>query len=660
MPRSVAPMRRGGPTWRRLGVLLALTLSVATRCAGDSSSGETTSTQEEAAVAAHSGNASHDGWARWMPREHFALRYRRTAAELQAFRSACAWLAPAWHAAHVAHAEMLRVLVWDVRHNFNGLGDAYEPLMLLLRIGRALGRATFMHFDGCNADPDAPPAYGPSRRRERGRGFNCSFDPPAFVSGFGGLNWRWDATQRRRLAKAHSEVVTPLLLQYTCLPLVPDGPAGDPWHGCERVALRFAANDSVTFEAKGTVDGAADALLRYIHDELREVPVLRIATRDQYDFERAGRLPWVCAAAGHPWPAAATAEAQLPPQCSLACETFASWRPKRRLWAALEPALTQLEAWDGAIGLLLRSGVADQVASHGGETLQHAADAIALEEAGASAHSGLQHDLAALLTPCPEGTQHYLRNRLPGAPPCATFYEPDAVVRAAPNETAAHTCAPAEGAKLSVAEREMLLGAASGPLGAYIGCAALAARALARASPPSGGSAGASGGGRYGVMMFSDAPAFKCLLEGSALARAGHVGITPSAPGHVSLAPDGEALKLVALATLADHYLMGLLDAVVLITTTAYSGAAQLRRALHPRLPPDSRLQSLQPAYERWFDVGRDTPGAQTANDAAMLKLLLSAPANANCPTTTSSVARAASAYARSAEEAQDAAGMRQ
>jgi hypothetical protein len=135
---------------------------------------------------------------------------------------------------------------------------------------------------------------------------------------------------------------------------------------------------------------------------------------------------------------------------------------------------------------------------------------------------------------------------------------------------------------------------------------------------------------RYGVMLFSDAPAFKCWLEGSALGMSGHVSTTPSAPGHVAYAPDGAALHAVAQAAVVDHFVMGLLDALLPVTRSAYGGSAQVRRGAPPRMPRGNGMGAPQmaPGLERWFAVGRENlHGAGSARvDDARLAALLAAP----------------------------------
>lgn len=172
---------------------------------------------------------------------------------------------------------------------------------------------------------------------------------------------------------------------------------------------------------------------------------------------------------------------------------------------------------------------------------------------------------------CPEGTRKAWRERVPGAEPCVMWSSGIEQPVAVPTpEAAAETCnvapvsslfkvwsprrgcspprlsgrfssAPAERSPpsnpLTSAQAESKQvsispsSATGGPFGAYIDCAARQARALA------------GGSDRWGVFLMSDAPALKCVAEGSPLAER-HLFVTPTAWGHLQYAgcvPPGAA-----------------------------------------------------------------------------------------------------------------------
>jgi hypothetical protein len=640
-------MRRRAPPPRAAVLLLALLGAACVLRCGASS---------HATAAVYGGASGGDNddptrdpaaaWASWLAGERLAHSYRRAGAELRSFGARCSFLAPGWAAAHAAHAALARVLVVDARHDWNGIGDSLERYTFALRAGRALGRATFLLLDGC-ADASAPPRH-PAQHRAPG---GCAFDPGAHVTGFGGLDWRWDSAVAARVRAAHNlpADAQPVALRYTCEKL-------DYARGCLGAVLRHVGNDSVALAAAHDSEPGvvADVIWGYMRDAMARFPWLRLETVNQGDLAHAARLAWVCPAAGHPVSAEPLAAGEVERGCPLDCETFGNWRPRARTWAAMRPALLAVDGWDGAVGLMLRTGAADHVAAHPG-ALAAAAAASSAAAAPAESAAGLSARLAALFAPCANGTQPHSRDLRDGEAPCVNYASdrPDALP---PDLQGAARCGALGLPAAPDAPDAQLLSAAPGPLGAYIACAAVAAHALAGAAASSASPLAATLKRRYGVMLFSDAPAFKCLLEGSALAASGHAALTPSAPGHVGYAPDGPALYAVAQAAIIDHYVMGLLDALLPITRSAYGGAANLRRATEARVPHGNGVYAaaMQPGYERWFSVGRENlhDGGHLRVDAARLAGLLAAPLGGGCPVTAASVAHTAEAYAKSAAAA--------
>ncbi len=139
-------------------------------------------------------------WAAWRADERLASAYRRTRLELEAFSRECAPLAGYWSDVVDLHESRRRVVVFDVRHNWNGLGDSHERLNFVLRVGRGLGRAAYLWCD-VMADPAGPPRHpGVQPERVVRNHSEGMFDPGAFVTGFGGVSWRWVRARRVRVA----------------------------------------------------------------------------------------------------------------------------------------------------------------------------------------------------------------------------------------------------------------------------------------------------------------------------------------------------------------------------------------------------------------------------------------------------------------------------
>jgi len=179
----------------------------------------------------------------------------------------------------------------------------------------------------------------------------------------------------------------------------------------------------------------------------------------------------------------------------------------------------------------------------------------------------------------------------------------------------------------------------SGPFSAFIACAARAAAALAAqdAAPRS-----------FGVVLFSDSPALKCVAEASELALAGHVLVTPSVPGHIQYAPPGPVLRAAGLAAVTDWYLLGLVDVSLVAFSSAFSGAANVRATRPRRHPPGAADPLLRRGFERWFGVGRENQGLWP-EDVETLRLLTHT--HPGCPTELRAVRAAAALYDRLPED---------
>lgn len=102
-----------------------------------------------------------DVWRGWLDAERVAASFSRTRSELVTYSQRCGWSAQALVDVHSSHASLRRVIVLDVRHPWNGLGDNLERYVMALRSGRALARATFVLFDGCACSDSTPSRVDP-------------------------------------------------------------------------------------------------------------------------------------------------------------------------------------------------------------------------------------------------------------------------------------------------------------------------------------------------------------------------------------------------------------------------------------------------------------------------------------------------------------------
>ena len=99
---------------------------------------------------------------------------------------------------HELHTRLSRVLVYDVRFGWNGVGNSLKRWQALLRLGLAAGRASFLWM----MDPQS----GPPR-------FDLGFYFTAL-----GADYRWSAHSQLavRAAMAARNVTTPTIVQYSC------------------------------------------------------------------------------------------------------------------------------------------------------------------------------------------------------------------------------------------------------------------------------------------------------------------------------------------------------------------------------------------------------------------------------------------------------------
>lgn len=557
------------------------------------------------------------------------------AAQLDSYEQKCEQHAGSLVRVADAHATLSRVVVLDARYGWNGVGDNTERYAFLLRAGRALGRAAFVLFDPCALSPGdaaAVPRADPSMYWRRAGAFGrCAFDPGVWVHQLGGASWRWSGAQAAAVRAAQPPGTQPLRLHYAC-----DRPERDAW-ACTRGSVRRGGSGgAAAFSAEGNATEVAHALWTFLRDDpaVAAHPLLWVSSSVQGDLQVAANLEWMCASGGYP---------PNPPWggCGQACDAFAFWRPRPRLWAALAPTLGAMDRWPGgAVGLMARTGAADHL-----DSLPSAFAPAA--DGGGGGPPPLAPRLAPLFLPCPDPSalRRFWRNRRPGDGPCATYGDEAAGgAGVAPTPAAAVQCGP------DSALAGALAAAAPGPMGLFMACAARAAAALAldRGRP-----------GAWGVLMFSDAPAMKCALEeaaaGAGAGGGGDAWVTPTAPGHIGYAPDTSLLR-TGLAALVDTYAMQLVDFVVPLTKSAFANAASLRRMLPERRPPGwdaPGRRAMAPGFERWFEVGREVQwdggagggaGAPATAGRGINRTLLAllAATTPRCPATRASMAAAA------------------
>lgn len=453
----------------------------------------------------------------------------------------------------------------------NGLGDTHERLNFLLRTGRALGRAAFLWCD-TEADPEGP-KRAPYQNAERivRPYLKGMFDPGAYVNGFGGVKWRWSKGRREAAERAHPG--TPwLFLQYECM-RVGEG-------GCVRAHLRFGENSSMIADVD-TKDSAetAQRIFTLLNKDFGPYPLIRLQTSVQGDMTPESRLPEVC-------PRGLGAEP--PMHCDQYCESFFNWRPNRKTWVALRPHLSKMEAWKATVGLTVRTGAADHYGALP-EVLERSA-------APSLTTTALAAQLEALFAPCDKDSPPYRRDRQVGEQECVNWNSDDPTAPP-PSFAIALQC----GGTLGSPEAPPMYTESAGPLGSFIECAARASRSLAAQAMGEGAEAGEA----WGVMLFSDSPAMKCLMEG-AHSLGNHSHVTPTAAGHVQYAPDGDILHAVGRMTIVDWYLIGLMDWQMVVLGSAFGGSTNVRRKVSPQRPEGSDLDRMHRGFERWFESGRE------------------------------------------------------
>ena len=585
------------------------------------------------------GNDAAHLWSTWLAAERYAHRWRRTRKELAAFDANCGvTLLKDWVGRHTAHEELTSVLVVDGRHEWPGLGTAFDFLNARQRLGSGLGRASFQLLCPCSASASTPPH--PADAHNATAAARCRADPAAHVHAFGGWSWRWDAAAEERVqgaAAARGEArLREKAVTYICRRRTP--------HGCAHAQL--VDGTQLLMNATGwPADVAASTLasLRSLHAHrwLRLLPQTHEDLNDVVRFELSRPADGPCASQGsNETRCFAAVEAMRK------CEAFALWRPTRITWHYLQPLLKKTDGWRSIVALGMRTGVADHVAAF--------PSALAVQPHPSTNHTAWLGRLSSLLSPCaqetPAGTGG-ARNVSLNPEPCVKWEhgsERWLGDSAAPRRVAAECTGQKPGAGASSWSE------VPGILGVFFDCAAnIAAHLAANDAEPHPGEhgprlysvdAGRHNSSAFGVMLFSDAPALRCALEASRLGTNGHVGMTPTFPGHVSYAPPGRAagtlVSAVTRAAVSDFYALGLSDVFIRATGSVFYNAARKRASLPElavaRAPPIGR--------EHWFSAGREHLRGSTGVQADLLDLLCRTPLE-ECPAVAADVAAAREEY---------------
>ena len=554
--------------------------------------------------------------------------------ELTAFNSSCSWLGPALASNALLYSNLSRVLVFDGRHTlWPGLGDSLSNWIPLLRLGRALGRATFLWLgdETCGAgeashsiEPPPPPIQEGSVRR------GCGIDGGVFFNHLGGATWRWTARTRADVVAAQGGGDNELFLIWQC-------------HGEEKIYDQTNASQSMCTNAtlihggNGTMYSAASNLSgvwSMLHG--MRAPWVRLKLRFVEDLHSLAVSMTACNAA--------SVRPPFVPEHAVACavhncEFFAATRPTPRTLAALRPYLHVLDNTSTAlVAVVLRTGVADHASRFPDLEARARARATAFGSVDA-----LQAAIAPMFEPCPPQARRVWREAANGSSPCVSWHDKAWVPGEKPLFPDKRVAAACGIGDASIAAEVLSNGshalppllfpdmAGSGPLGAVMECAAQVgariSRQLARDSD-------AGGQPRYLVFVTSDAPALKCLAEAGPLGRAGVAMITPSRLGHVQYVWAGDSFeearrKMRALtpAAVVDYYILGLSHVILAPFLSAFVNVARRRSFVDGRMGGTV----LPSGYEQWFSAGREANMPHDRVNASLVELL-SATLPGACP----------------------------
>lgn len=328
--------------------------------------------------------------------------------ELAIFRSSCECTRRIEHRRASLHKSLRRVIVFDLRFGWWGIGNSLIRWLNLLQCGLALNRASFLWM----RDEQAP-AHGNGSSIKQTRQL---FDMGQYYSSVSGVSWQWSTRAEARVRAAHGPGAHPVMFKYH---LSPDESF---WLHRENASDHHAHHDGIHGTRREEKDGKLLAWLA-----MRREPWILVDLRPRWQtgFEPSRRFAgamlsgqigngtewgggWdaVCGprsglgpvsdqlskerwrTTGTNWSlrtrggvsSAAWPSSALTSRISSRCEAFALLRPRRQLQKHIVPILKRMDDAQHVIGMHMRTGLADwQALAHRG--------AAAWEQAAAAAAS---------------------------------------------------------------------------------------------------------------------------------------------------------------------------------------------------------------------------------------------------------------------------------
>ena len=471
------------------------------------------------------------------------------------------------------HRSLERVTVLDGSHfRWEGLGNSGVRWMGLMRWGLSTGRATFLRLtqdcSGAGRREDHAPTSGrPSDR-------TCHLDPGDYVTGWGGVDWRWGtATERRVTQQMAARGAQELLLEYECVKHVAPG--------CGVAALRFPNGSKLELREP-------DQMLAFFRTTAH--PLIRLKLHQQESLEHSYSKPealrtvlplTACPVAGGP--------AFNTREFCLKCETFALMQPRPRLMRALLPALRKLEPYDVLVGVHLRTGYADWQFRNSEKSFRAAGAEVAVAQPPERRLRDHWERLDSFLRDCKQVELG----------PCFNWESP--------GRGRAPTADDALGCRVGRHRPTFELSADEAPRGtlaSLLTCAARLGETLvmdnAHKAATAASTAAAAAGApappmRWGLLVLSDSPAFPSLaahlpalqrhryggvVTSHGLGRIGHSSFTKSCSGVVGKCDYGRDPGGTWTRSMVDFYLAGVVDAFAKALFTSFIWATMRRNLL--------------------------------------------------------------------------------
>jgi hypothetical protein len=544
--------------------------------------------------------------------------------ELHAYQTGCACTQLIEAQRIKLHATLERVVVFDVRFGWNGLGDSLDRWINLLRLGAVAGRAAFLWMSD-----RVEGRYNQHHRHaaERDAAGYEGFDLGEYFVSIDGADWQWSSKTAGLVAQAMARrgVTAPLLVDYRC-----DQPRS---FFCAHARLRWTsgasswANRSIGSGKIGGIGGSsggvghgssalegslqiptaeaesAGVLVEWI--AARREPWLLVRTHQQLALEASGRAALAALTQGPHSPCAHHHDtrgvkvawrpnATRPAVWSavdLNCEAFALLRPRPWFELRLRPHLGRLEALTPLVAIHLRTGFVDfalwnRLAKHGRRVWAQAASMAARPLTFGEHWRAFEE----LLVDCSSRTARERQAKLQGGTMCFDWRSPR--VGEAPSANDGRRCADdAHGARGGRRRRRSSGGLAAavtddpqlgmpgnGTLAASLECAAAVAR---RIGPPVEAAGGADA--KWGLLVLSDSPGALSLvddlrsLRGRAVSTSSDSGGLGNIDGRFGA---GARTREAWARSMVDFYLGGLADGLVTVLPSGFFRRAVLRRSL--------------------------------------------------------------------------------